>query len=289
MKHTLGLHVTADGVYAVELVAADNTYHLAAAGEWPETPEGLGGEFGARLSAFVKTNNVQAREAAVAVDTSLALLHQFPLGRHADQRERKTRAQWEIHQLYPEAGDDDFITDMVELERDSSGGWTRFLLVGVRRALVRMLRTALTENGIRLRVVDVDVFGAEYLWRQLDRAPDRKVVLLGLHRGIVDISEADAHAYLGFSRRPCPSSDACTEILHDIVTTAHPPERVFVYGSMVTREVMDRLRGATDRIITEVLDPFRLPGMGRTNIALYHIHQMAAQFAPACGVAMRET
>jgi hypothetical protein len=288
MKQTLGLHVTADGVYAVEIVAADNTYHLATAGEWPGTPDTPGKEFSARLTTFVQTNNVQAREAAVAVDTSLALLHQFPLGRHADRRERETRAQWEIRQLYPEAETGDFITDMVELERNSPGGWTRFLLVGVRRTLVHMLRTALAENGIRLRIVDVDVFGAEYLWRRLDRTPDRKVVLLGLHRGIVDVSEADAHAFLGFSRRACPSPDACTDILREIVEAAHPPERVYVYGSMVTREVFERLGIVSDKAKTELLDPFRLPGMGRTNIALYHIHQLAAQFAPACGMALRE-
>lgn len=292
----IGLAVTDKSVQAVEIEHEGASNTVLAIDEW-ENPLSFGagagsesqafGQFIEQLSVFIQQNHVRARRVSAALDSSRLFLNTIPMEDGLSHAEANEQISWELGQFFPEAAEDQFITDTHVLSSHRSEGWNDVLCVSVRRDDARALQRALAKAGLELQVVDVDHFSADTALRVNYPDTNRKfLALVGVKENRLDISlikngNTESYSYC------VVQSDK--EIVEQIGTLSRETKGIYsitAYGPYLSKDLLVQIRrGST--LLVEALNPLRHVKVSDTLRLSDRLSVPSYRFASVVGVALR--
>jgi len=287
MESLFGLSISAESVEAVELLYDDPSLTLTAIGEWKRSAGTDLASLGERLVSFIHANGVSARRVTVGLDTSLLIVHTFPVDPGLSREEWQQHAQWELSQLVPSLPQSEYITDVFPLEQKGSPLSQSVLSVSLRREDIRALRQAIKEAGLVLAGVDGAHFCAEtmFLERCLE-PPEGRALLVCVKKQRIEWSLLEQSTLMHYASRRAESPDAIVEELLAALEAQRPVHRMVLYGPHVTRELQEHMQRATP-VPVQVLDPFQALSVPSDLPLVQHFAATSYRFAAAVGAALR--
>ena len=287
MESLFGLSISAETVEAVELLYDDPSLTLTAIGEWKRSAGTDLASLAERLVSFIHANGVSAKRVTVGLDTSLLIVHTFPVDNGLSREEWQQHAQWELSQLVPTLPQSEYITDVFPLEQKAAPSTQEVLSISLRREDIRALRQSIREAGLELQGVDGAHFCAEtmFLERSLE-PPEGRALLVAVKKQRVEWSLLERSALVHYASRRAETADTIVEELLAALQTQQPVHRVVLYGPHVTREIQEHIQRATP-VPVHVLDPFQALSVPADLPLVQHFAATSFRFASAVGAALR--
>jgi Tfp pilus assembly PilM family ATPase len=291
----VGISITDTSVHALELSKTGVVSTLHAIDEW-ENPFGTGpGDadpqalelFTEYLAAFIKTNQVKATDASVAVDSSSLFIHRLPVEESASDGTIREQIRWEIEQYFPGIPASEFITDYHRMSRFPSVRLNEVLSVTVRRKTAQGLEKALSDVGLRLHILDADQFSAETTFRQ--NYPDalrRHVALVGIKSHRIDTTILKNGNMESYSYAPVQTPDEISERIAAVSRENTGIPSLVVYGPALNAELLTQIRRGVS-VLVEALNPLRNVTIANTLRVGAHLSTPSYRFAAVLGVALR--
>ncbi len=293
-EFTIGIALSDRGVQAVELARNGPATTLLAIDEWENTisfddgERGLGREkFLDYMTAFIKVNQVKARRASVAMDTSLLFISMLPMEEGLTRNEIAEHITWELSQYFPDLPPKEFISDIHTATRPDSEHWREVLSVSVRRSHAAAIQKMLGELGLELHILDVDHFAADTALRLNYPDSYRKyIALVGVKENRLDISmirngsmESYAYAVVGSNRE-------IVERVARLSEEARGVHAITTYGPYLDRDLLLQIRRSS-RLLVEAMNPLRHIQVSDTLRIADHLSMPSYRFAAAVGAALR--
>jgi Tfp pilus assembly PilM family ATPase len=284
----LGLSISEDAVHIVAITRRGSTDTLAALAEWQHSLSVTPDVLGSRIEAFLRANEVSAKEIAVAIDSSKVFLHFLPVIATAGERDIQTQVSWELTKFFPGTEAEGFINDTHLMSLPGTLPSREVLSVSVRREEVRNIQAVLTALHLKVRCVDVDHFSAEIAYRRNypERADD-PVALVGLKRSRLDVSILRNNE-LGWYSYYIPKSEADgLEHIASLVDTYPGLQGIVLYGPTLKHQLLAEITEAS-ALPVEQLNPFLQLEKGKSLLLADHFLAAPYRFSSAVGVALRE-
>lgn len=291
---TIGIALTERGVQAVEIERNGPTTTLLAIDEWENTvslressdPGGTE-RFVEYLAAFMKVNQIRARRASVALDTSLLFLSMLPMEEGLTRTEITEQIAWELSQYFPDAPPKEFISDIHAVTRPEAEHWREVLSVSVRRSHASWVQKTLAQVGLELHILDVDHFAADTAMRlNYPDAYRKYVALAGVKENRVDISLIRNGSLESYSHTIVRSNK---EIVDRIARLSQEAKGVFsitTYGPYLDRDLLTQIRRGS-RLLVEAMNPLRHVNVSDSLRIADHLSMPSYRFAAAVGAALR--
>lgn len=290
----IGLSIGTRSIQAVEISRGAAASSLLAIDDWENTlvnggeepPDGIE-RFHEFFSAFLKVNRIQARRAAVALDTAFLFLHTFPFDPTAQRKELQEHFAWELRQFLPDTDPRELITDIHRMSADPAEPQATFIGVSVRRKHIQLVQRALTRAGLEITIVDADHFSADTALRI--NYPDtykRHMALVGIKESRIDISiirNGNLESYA------CCAVKSNTDIVEQVARLARESHGILAmtaYGPYLDRDLLVQIRRASP-LLVEALNPLRHVQVADTLRLADHLTVPSYRFASAVGVALR--
>ncbi len=287
MDSLFGLSITAESVEAVELVRRGSALELTAIGEWKRPPATDLAQVGDRLASFVKANAIGARQVSVGLDTSLFIIHTFPVDAGLTQPDWQRHARWELSQLIPSLPEDEHITDVFGLAPHTMSSTQNILSISIRRNDVRSLRDGIRAAGLELHGVDGAHFCAETMFVERSLPPpDGRVLFVGVKKQRIEWSLLDHAKLLQYGSRWAEGPEAIEAELRSPLNSQHQITRIVLHGPLVTQHIQEHLQKAT-ALPVQILDPFETLLVPQELPLAQHFGATSFRFAAAVGAALR--
>jgi Tfp pilus assembly PilM family ATPase len=291
---TIGLALTDRGVQAVEIERNGPVTTLLAIDEWENTlslhdSDNISGteQFVEYLSAFLKVNQIRARRASVALDSSLLFLSMLPMEEGLTRAEITEQIVWELQQYFPQASPKEFISDIHSITHPEAEHWREVLSVSVRRNHAIWVQKALAAAGLELHILDVDHFAADTALRlNYPDAYRKYVALAGVKENRVDISLIRNGSMESYSYTTVHSNK---EIVDRIARLSHEAKGIFsitTYGPYLDRDLLTQIRRGS-RLLVEAMNPLRHVNVSDSLRIADHLSMPSYRFAAAVGAALR--
>ena len=288
----LGLSISGGSIQAVALERLGATVTLLAIDEWESAflnggNDGSRQGFQRRLKQFIATHRVQSGKASIALDTALLFVNNLPIEQGLTRNEINDHVKWELTQYYPEAGPEEFITDVHVLTERSSGPYNEAMSVSVRRHDAVALQQAVAGAGLELHIVDADHFAADTALRINYPDTYRKyIALVGIKESRLDISLIRNGSLETYRYMVVQSNKDIVQGIASLARKTPGIHSITAYGPFLDRDLLTGIRRGSP-ILVEALNPLRHVNVSDSLRLAEHLSVPSYRFAAAVGVALR--
>jgi Tfp pilus assembly PilM family ATPase len=293
-EFTIGIALSDRGVQAVELARSGPTTTLLAIDEWENTfafDEGEKGrgqqKFLDYMTAFIKVNQVKARRASVAMDTSLLFISMLPMEEGLTRNEITEQITWELSQYFPELPPKEFISDIHPATHPESEHWREVLSVSVRRSHAAAIQKMLAQLGLELHILDVDHFAADTALRlNYPDAYRKYIALVGVKENRLDISMIRNGSMESYTYAVVESNKEIVDRMTRLSQEAKGVHAITTYGPYLDRDLLTQIRRSS-KLLVEAMNPLRHIQVSDSLRIADHLSMPSYRFAAAVGAALR--
>lgn len=192
---------------------------------------------------------------SVALNSTSAFLHLFPLDATLSQSEQNEHIHWELSNFIKDYNTKDYINDLHVLRAHAREQIAEVLVVSAKRSLIFNIQESLATKGIELHIADTNYFGVEC--SLLNAIPETKAKTIGLVHltsNSYDVGIISNARLIQYRFGIAPSPEVIAGRLKEITNESSITE-IFCCGSAGSVEFVETLGNITG-INTLLFNPF---------------------------------
>ncbi len=224
------------------------------------------------------------KKVSIAIDSTSAFLHLFPLDETLNQSEQNEHIHWELSNFIKDYNSKDYINDPHILKTHAREQVADVLVVSAKRSLISDVQEALRNKGIELHIIDTNYFGAECsLLNAIPEIKTKTIGLVHLTSNSYDVGIISNARLIQYSFGIAASPEVIAERLQNI-TNESSITQIFCCGSAGSVEFVENLGNITG-IHTLFFNPF---GKIKTSRCKDYTNILGSEhrFAASTGIAL---
>ncbi len=247
------------------------------------------------IQKYLSKRNLGYKNVSLAIGTSQAFLITLPLDLSEGKHSINSKIYWELSNYFPD-NYNDFIVNTYRLSSVMPSGDTgEFLIIAVLKNSLEFVKRVFKLCGIELKLVDIDHFAAEHVFRNSYPAEveNEDVLIAGIKKGRIDYGVISGRKYSFYTYSKYYSVSELNlslvrkvnSLLGDRLSRLNI-RKIILYGDTVGEDTVESLKRIPG-IKPVVINPFENINSSSVFLKNEELRKISYTFAPSCGVALR--
>jgi len=233
---------------------------------------------------------------SVTISTAQAFLLTLPLDSSEGKTSLNSKIYWELSNYFPD-NYNDFIVNTYRLNSFLPSSQTdQYIITAVPKNSLEFLKRIFKLSNVVVKLIDIDHFSAENALRKNypHEIQAKNILLLGLKTNRFDLGliQSGKYKYFTFALNQSPSGYnlSLTRKIKSFLTSRQGREGVdtiFLYGDNVQEDTIQALKSLDGSFTVQTINPFQNLHASSEYLQDEKLRKTQYNFAPSCGVALR--